>query len=312
MKVMFLLKQLRKEFISFLEKQWGLNERIIDPKNRQAFRKYGAGHSLLAKELQDRASREDFLTAFWQAIQENTFTNVDWKQLEEWHEGGGAFMSEIVIEEVTWPCVFAITTLVALRDRMPGHSRDEVDAHLGKLISFFGDISWGHGIEYAYTVREYVRWFAMAGAFPLEQDLGYLKPFEPIYKRLLGGSTESGGWGPDLISILEMQVLLRALNREQVEKIPKSTLTLVEEKAPQLLWLINGVIPARAILSMIDSQKINFSPNQYPWHVVKLSATKKEIDELTEVAKNVLLEKKSSGLVALLLKMDGLERFKNE
>jgi hypothetical protein len=78
-------------------------------------------HALPADEPAGSESRRRFLPLLGNAaLQDGLFTTVDQAAVERAHQPG-VFLSEILVEWYTRPCVAAICALVALRESMPAH-----------------------------------------------------------------------------------------------------------------------------------------------------------------------------------------------
>ncbi len=317
---MFLSEESREKFLSFLEEHYELEREFPDPHERMGFhqrlnlRPMLQPQSFLAQELVGRPSQTNFLSFFRQALELGVFSNVDWDYVRSLHEGGGAFWSEIVVDMYTKPCVSAIAVLTSLRGFIPEYPIVEVDRFLRDLLTCFGSLSWGHGIERVPTVCQYVRLWSMAGAFPLRENPGHLEVFSPIFDRLLREALEPAAFGgADPIRELEMKVRMGVIGHGR-ETIPQELLSEVEERAPYILWILNGVIPAKEIIAILKTEKRfwrRLNSAYFPWHAVELSATDEDIKFFSKMGK--MLEQKESSerdvdQVLLLLKLDSLER----
>ncbi|MFX1251810.1 MAG: hypothetical protein ACFFCZ_09400 [Promethearchaeota archaeon] len=317
---MFLSNESREKFLSFLEEYYELDREFPDSHERMGFHQrlnlspMIQPYSFLAQELIGRPSQANFLSFFRQTLELGVFSNVDWDYVRSLHEGGGAFWSEIVVDMYTKPCVAAIAVLTSLRGFIPEYPVIEVDRFLSDLLACFGSLSWGHGIERVPTVCQYVRLWSMAGAFPLCENSGHLEVFSPVFDRLLREALEPAAFGgADPIRELEMKIRMGAIGHER-ETIPQELLSEVEDRAPYILWILNGVIPAKRMITLLKTEKRlwrRFDSAYFPWHAVKLSATDEDIKFFSKMGK-MIDQKESSerdvNQVLLLLKLDSLER----
>jgi len=294
-----LSRDLRERLLQFAERSFGAGRLRAPFKEPREFYLPCLAHALFAAELAQSESRRRFLPLFGKAIDEGLFTTIDHEAVERAHQPG-VFLSEILVEWYTRPCVAAICAYVALRESMPRTASRDDDAALAKLVTFFAsETAWGHGIERPTEVRDFVRLWAMAGCFPLPEAPGYLRAFSGLRESLLEAAS-TRGWSEEIEPIrTEMKVLLAFLRPEDESRIPADTCPA------DAMWILRCAIPAREILAMLEAKTLPFEADRFPWHAVRLTGSAEDMRRFEPLAEGAL-DRRDPQKVAGLIKLDGL------
>jgi hypothetical protein len=290
---------LRRGLLRFAESSLGAGHLRASVEEPKGFYNPCLTHALFADELAGSDSRRLFLPLFGKALEDGLFTTIDHEAVERAHQPG-AFLSEILVEWHTRPCVAAICALVALRRSLSAHVRTDADVLLARLVAFFGGgTAWGHGIERSAEVRDFVRLWSMAGCFALPRSPGCLPAFGGLRDRLLQEACIRG-WSEDIESIrAEMEVLLGFRRPEDAVVAP------AQACPAHAMWVLRREIPAPEILALLEAGTLPFEPDRFPWHAVVLDGSARDFGRFEPLAEDALRREDLQKVVALV-KLEGL------
>jgi len=290
---------LRERLMQFAEGSFGAGRLRAPIREPRALYVPCLAHALFATELAQSESRRLFLPLFGKALDEGLFTTIDQEAVDRAHQPG-VFLSEILVDWYTRPCVAAICAFVALRESMPRRAGRDGDTVLEKLVKFFAsETAWGHGIGRPAEVRDFVRLWAMAGCFPRPEPPGYLWAFSGLRESLL--EVASGRcWSEEIEPIREEMSILLAFRR------PEDESSTAEGWCPAHAgWVLRRMIPAGEILALLEEKSLAFEPDRFPWHAVRLSGSAEELGRFEPLAE-AALRQRDPQRVAALIKVDGL------
>jgi hypothetical protein len=294
-----LSRDLRERLLQFAEDSFGAGRLRVPVKEPRDFYVPCLAHALFAAELAQSESRGRFLPLFGKALDEALFTTIDQEAVERAHQPG-VFLSEILVEWYTRPCVAAICAFVALRESMPRPAGRDTEAALARLVTFFAsETAWGHGIERPGEVRDFVRLWAMAGCFPRTESPGYLPAFSGLRESLLEVAS-TPGWSEEIEPIRkEIKILLAFLRPEDESAIGGDACPA------HALWVLKRTIPAGEILAMLEEDRLAFEADRFPWRAVSVNGSAEELGRFEALAE-AALRRRDPQKVAALIKLDGL------